>query len=221
MKKLLMVGSAGHAASVVDVVERMGGWEIAGLMDNDVPSGTTRLGYEVVGKPEGVAELAHRYGIEGLLVAVGDNWSRFQVAGILRAAVPRLPFVTAVHPTAVIGKNATIGPGTVVMAGAVINTNCRIGSFCIVNTRASLDHDGVLADYASLAPGVTAGGSVAIGEFSAICIGATIAHKVRIGKQTVVGAGSTVLRDLGDGLLAHGTPARRIRERGAGEVYLR
>jgi sugar O-acyltransferase (sialic acid O-acetyltransferase NeuD family) len=220
MKKLLMVGSAGHASSVVDIVERMGGWQIAGLLDSQVPAGSSRLGYEVVGRPEDIAALAGRYGIEGLLLAIGDNWRRRKVAGLLRAAAPALPFVRAIHPASVVGKNVTVGCGTVVMAGAVINANCQIGDFCIVNTRASLDHDGVMADYASLAPGVTAGGDVEIGELSAICIGATLSHKVRIGRETVVGAGSTVLHDLGDGLVAYGTPARRVRERGSDESYL-
>ena len=113
-----------------------------------------------------------------------------------------------------------MGCGTVVMAGAVINAQCKIGNFCIVNTRASLDHDCVMEDYASVAPGVTIGGSVAIGELSAICIGAVVAHRVRVGRDTVVGAGSTVLKDLGDGVLAYGTPARRIRERTPDEAYL-
>jgi sugar O-acyltransferase (sialic acid O-acetyltransferase NeuD family) len=221
MKKLLMAGAGGHASSVVDVVERMGGWQIAGLLDSHAPAGGMRLGYEILGRPEDVAELAGRHGIEGLLVAVGDNWRRRGLAALLRDAVPSIPFIRAIHPAAVVGKNVSIGCGTVVMAGAVINANCRIGDFCIVNTRASLDHDGAMGDYASLAPGVTAGGNVAIGELSAICIGATVSHKVRIGRETVVGAGSTVLHDLGDGLVAYGAPARRVRERGSDEIYLR
>jgi len=220
MKNLLVVGSSGHASSVVDVVERMGEWRIVGLLDDTVVPGTERLGHEVVGAPGDVKAIAAGRGVEGLLVAVGDNWGRRQISRLISAAAPDLTFATAIHPSAVIGKDVTLGPGTVVMAGAVINANCRIGRGCIVNTRASLDHDGVMEDYASLAPGVTAGGNVTVGELSAICIGATVTHKVRIGREAVVGAGSVVLDDLGDGVLAYGTPARRIRERRADERYL-
>ena len=113
-----------------------------------------------------------------------------------------------------------VGCGPVVMPGAVINANASIGKFCIVNTKASLEHDCALADYASVAPGVTVGGNVSVGELSASCIGATIAHRVRIGRETVLGAGSTLLADLDDNVLAYGTPAKRIRGRTADEQYL-
>src|SRR5438874_9151441 len=122
-----MVGSLGHATSVADVVERMGGWRIAGLLDNAVPAGAARLGYEVLGRPEDVADIAVRYRAESLLVAVGDNWGRKKVAGLLKAAAPELPFATAIHPAAVIGKNVTVGEGTVIMAGDVNNSNYKIG----------------------------------------------------------------------------------------------
>ena len=172
MKKLLIVGSSGHASSVVEVVERMGGWQIAGLLDSYAPVGSRRLGYEVLGAPEDIREIAGRVEAEGVLVAVGDNWGRRKVAAMVRAATPALPSIGAIHPSAVIGKDVAMGSGTVVMAGAVINAHCRIGEFCIVNTRASLDHDSLMSDYSSLAPGVTAGGNVVVGELTAICIGA-------------------------------------------------
>src|SRR5205085_109787 len=112
MKNLLMVGASGHAVSVSDVVERMGGWRIAGLLDNTIPAGTRRLGYEVLGRPEEVAEIATRRQIEGVLVAVGDNWVRRRLSNVLQSAAPELAFATAIHPTAVIGKNVTVGAGT-------------------------------------------------------------------------------------------------------------
>jgi sugar O-acyltransferase (sialic acid O-acetyltransferase NeuD family) len=221
MKNLLMVGAGGHASSIADVVERMGEWRIAGLLDSKVRAGAVHAGYEVAGRPEDVRELAKRHRAEGLLIAVGDNWTRRDLAALLRSAAPEIPFATAIHPNAVIGKNVTIGAGTVVMAGAVININSKIGDFCIVNTRASIDHDNVMADYSSLGPGVTMGGIVSLGELSAVCIGAIVSHKVRIGRETIVGAGSTVLNDLGDGLLAYGTPARPVREWRPYGIYLR
>ena len=89
-----------------------------------------------------------------------------------------------------------------------------------MNTRASLDHHGVLGDYASLAPGVTVGGDVSIGEGGAVAIGATVLHGRSIGDWSVVGAGATVIDDVPDGVVAYGTPARVVREREPGDRYL-
>ncbi len=71
-----------------------------------------------------------------------------------------------------------------------VGPNADIGSFCILNSSASVDHDSVLHDFASLAPGVICGGSVNIGTRSALSIGAVIKHGVEIGADTVIGAKS-------------------------------
>ena len=38
--KLLVIGSSGHASVLVDAIERMGGYEIAGYADDTLSSGT-------------------------------------------------------------------------------------------------------------------------------------------------------------------------------------
>jgi acetyltransferase-like isoleucine patch superfamily enzyme len=106
------------------------------------------------------------------------------------------------------------------MAGAVINPSCTIGRFCIVNTKASLDHDSVMDDFSSLAPGVTVGGNCRIGTHSAIGIGAVLRHGITIGDHTVVGAGSLVMSCVESFSVAYGVPARRIRDRRQGDKYM-
>ena len=94
------------------------------------------------------------------IVAIGDNFQRRAMTERLAALVPSFAPVTAIHPSAVVAADATLGPGTVIMPGAVVVSGCRLGRGCLVNTLASLDHDGVMEDYASLAPGaVTAAAS--------------------------------------------------------------
>ena len=80
-------------------------------------------------------------------------------------------FPPIVHPVASIGIKASIGDGSVVLAGAVVGPGASVGECCNVNTRAPLDHHGVLRDYASLAAGVITGGNVSIGEESAVSVG--------------------------------------------------
>ena len=107
------------------------------------------------------------------------------------------------------------------MPGAIISANAEIGEFCIVNTKASLDHDGIMGAFSSLAPAVTVGGEVVINAFAAVLLGANIIHSISIGEHSVIGAGSLVLRDVPDRVVAYGLPARIIRTRQPGEPYLR
>ena len=156
----------------------------------------------------------------GIVIAVGDNWARFQLWEKIRSANEGLGMTTVIHPSAQIARDVVIGAGTVAMAGVIVNSGARIGSGCILNTASSVDHDCDLGDFSSLAPGVTIGGNVRIGRFSAISLGANVIHGMRIGEHSVVGAGATVVRDVPDRVVAYGTPATVKRARMPGEKYL-
>ena len=106
------------------------------------------------------------------------------------------------------------------MAGVSINQCSSIGKFCILNTNCSFDHDSVLADFASLAPGVTTGGNCRIDPYSAISIGTVLLHGIHIGQHTVIGAGSLVTKSIESFVVAYGTPAKVIRPRKPGDKYL-
>lgn len=106
------------------------------------------------------------------------------------------------------------------MAGVSINRCTSVGRFCIVNTNASLDHDTVMEDFSSLAPGATTGGNCRIGQHTAISIGAVLIHGIHIGEHSVIGAGSLVMKSIDSNIVAYGTPAKAIRQRKEGDQYL-
>jgi len=220
VENIVLVGSSGHAKVVIDVVEKQGRYQIAGLLDRFRQPGEQTLGYSVLGGESDLPALIAQYELQGCLIAIGDNAVRGKVAALVSALCPSLPFVTALHPAALIGKQAAIGAGTVVMGGAVLNPDCSVGQHCIVNTNAVLEHDSLLDDYASLAPAATTGGHCRIGKYTAVGIGATLKHGIVLGEHTVVGAGATVLRDIEAYQVAFGTPARPIRRRAQGDKYL-
>lgn len=217
---ILIIGAGGHGRAVADVVHSEGRYAIVGLIDSTKAKGSVCFGYEVLGQELELPAICEATGVRQGIVAIGDNWQRRAMAERIRHAVEGFVFVTAVHPAAVVARDVVIGPGTVVMPGAVLVSGCRLGEGCIVNTGASLDHDGVMADYASLGPGATAGGRVCLGACSAIGLGANLIQRVRVGDHTVVGAGALVLRDVPGGVVAYGTPSRVVRPRQPDEPYL-
>lgn len=212
MKRVLVIGSGGHAKVVLDILE--GQYEIVGLID-DRRRGDA-LGYPILGGNDRVKILYAQDRFDEAFVAIGDNWTRYRV----RCFFPEIPLATAIHPNATVSRSACIASGTVVMAQAVVNPSCRIEEGAIVNTASSLDHDSTMGRYSSLAPGVRTGGNCTIGEFSAIGIGAVLKHGLCIGDHVVIGASSTVLHDIPPLSVAYGTPARVIRQRKEGDPYL-
>jgi len=219
-QKIVVVGASGHAKVVIDMLQLARQFEIVGIIDTALPAGSTFQGCPVLGPDEVIDNLPNRAQLHGFIVAIGDNGLRARVTQNLLTRHPELTLVTAVHPAATVAHDATLGAGTVVMAEAVIGPGCRADTGCIINTRASLDHDGHMEDYASLAPAAVTGGDCRIGNRSAIGIGATLKHGVTIGQNSIIGAGATVMKDIGDNRVAYGTPAEVIRSRADDEPYL-
>jgi sugar O-acyltransferase (sialic acid O-acetyltransferase NeuD family) len=203
MEEIFIFGAGGHFHSVADVIEAQGLYQIAGIIDNE--SAEEKMDY---------SRLNYAF------VAIGDNWKRSQVVQKILSKASHAKFPAIIHPRAVISPKATIGFGTVVMAGAVINTLSTVGEHCIVNTSSSLDHGCRLSNYSSVAPGVTLGGDVSVGTFSAISLGAKVIQQLEIGQHVVVGAGAIVTKSVEDYCVTYGNPSRFVRARGPGDTYL-
>ncbi len=219
MENIAIIGSLGHAKVVIDCIEKEGRYKIAGLISND-PTTNSVFGYNVIGSDESLKDCVSKYKLKGVIIAIGDNHTRQLVAQKTKSNCPDLPFISAIHPSAVIGKDVKIGEGSLILAGAIVNASSIIGDFCILNTGSSLDHDSSMADFSSLAPHSCTGGGCKIGLGSAIGIGATLIHNVEIGEHSVIGAGSTVFNSVEAYTLTHGTPAKKIRSRHPSDKYL-
>ncbi|WP_375587819.1 acetyltransferase [Flagellimonas aurea] len=220
MKKVVIFGASGHAKVCIDILERSGGYEIIGLLDSLKPKGLKVFGYPILGDFTVVPDLLERTPELEFFVAIGDNWSRYQVVQKLIEIHPNAIFVNAIHPNSIIGKGVKLGHGVMVMAGSIINADSSLEDFTIVNTKSSVGHESELKSYSSLAPNCTLAGNVVVGCFSAVSISATILNGRVIGDHAIIGAGSLVVRDAKDFSVYYGVPAKLIRSREKGDKYL-
>jgi len=207
-EKIFVYGASGHAKVVIDIIERQGLYDIVFLVDDD-PSlkGTDFYGYRVVGGKQELLESQDL--ISGGIVAIGSNRARKSVAAWLVSQ--GFPLVSCIHPSAQIARGVVVESGSVIMAGAIINSDSHIGRNVIVNTRASIDHDCIIADGVHIAPGATLCGTVSVGSGTFICAGSTVIPNLTIGRNVLIGAGSTVIRDVPHCLLIAGSPARHVK----------
>ena len=125
---------------------------------------------------------------EGLIIAVGDNAKRRQIALENEGTRPTILYGILIHRSAVVSPSAKIGTGTVIMAGAVVQANARIGKHCIINTCASVDHDCIVGDYAHIAPGAHLCGHVEVGEGALVGVGVGIAPMCKVPSWSLVKA---------------------------------
>jgi acetyltransferase-like isoleucine patch superfamily enzyme len=217
---IIIIGSAGHAKVIIDIIEKMKVYQIIGLTNAKPIPNETVLSYPVLGTDDDLLNIYNQEAILNFCIAVGDNWTRQKVKEKLLHNFPNAVFPCIIHPSAQIGRDVLIGQGTVIMAGAIINTGSKIGDFVILNTKCSIDHDNTIGDFVSAGPNSTTGGDVAIGSFSVLGLSATIKRGISVGNNCVVGSSAYLHESCEDNLVLFGIPAKAIRSRVLGEKYL-
>lgn len=203
--KIVLLGGGGHCASCIDVIVRAGR-EVFGVVDPQAgatPAGTAWLG------DDSWLDRASSAGLD-FLVTVGQ----VRIAGTRRRLYEALAIrgysaATLVSPTAVLGRDAVLGQGTIVMHRAVVNVAARVGNNCIVNTAAVVEHDVVVEDHCHISTGAIVNGAARIGRGSMIGSGAIVLQGVSIAPDVMVGAGAVVAGNIDTPGIWTGVPARR------------
>ncbi|WP_438711543.1 acetyltransferase [Aquimarina muelleri] len=201
--KVRLYGAGGHSRIIQSILKQKG-TVITEIFD-DNPSFYQSTYNNAVSEGRKIAKKFPHKG-NPFIIAVGDNFHRFEIAKFLQS-----DFTKIIHPSAVIEENVKIGNGTVVYAGAVIQPNTTIGQHVIINTLASVDHDNILEDFVHISPNATLCGLVHIGKGTHIGAGAVVIPNIKIGKWCTIGAGSVIIKDVPDYAVVVGNPGKIIK----------
>ncbi|MBZ0319453.1 MAG: acetyltransferase [Anaerolineae bacterium] len=203
MRGNLIIGAGGHGKIIADLMLSQGMKLIGFLDDNQSLIGQRIFELPVLGK----SSEWEKFEPDGIVLAIGDNSIRSKILQKLTSNV-MLPWITVVHPKAIVASSVKLGIGTTVMAGAIINCDAVLGDHTIINTGATVDHDCVIGDFVHIAPGVNLAGGVRVNNGAFLGIGSCVIPNCTIGENSVIGAGAVVIRDIPSNAVAKGVPAR-------------
>lgn len=210
MEDIILLGGGGHCKSVIDTINRLGKYNIIGILDVKDKIGTKIYNVEVIGIDD---ELINYYnnGVQNAFItlgSIGDIRVRRKLNDIIKDMGMSLPSI--IDPTAILAENIKVGEGSFIGKGTILNSDVMIGSNCIINSGSIIEHDCQIGNYVHIAPGTTLSGGVIVGSGSHIGTNSTVIQNIVIGENTVIGAGSVVVKNIGDNKRAYGNPCMEV-----------
>ncbi|MFD9700622.1 acetyltransferase [Lentzea sp. NPDC059081] len=206
---LLLIGAGGLAREVLAAVRLLPEvWNPVGALDDSAAlHGTLLDGVPVLGGLDSLGD--HQ---DAAVVACIANARRpLSRSGLVsRLGLPDERWATIVHPAAVT-SGASLGAGTVLLAGVVITTPLSVGRHVVAMPHVLITHDDEVSDGVTFAGRASLGGGVFVGESAYLGQGAMVREGVKIGAGAVVGMGAVVLQDVPAGETWAGVPARPLR----------
>jgi sugar O-acyltransferase (sialic acid O-acetyltransferase NeuD family) len=215
MKRFAVFGANGCGRGVLPLVRQqlqvsLQNGECDLVFVDDHPPAPVVNGHRVLTYAQWLSEPATSRQIN---VAIAN--SRVREALVQRCCADGVAFFQARAANVVQLDDVQIGEGAVLCPFVTLTSNIRIGRHFHANIYSYVEHDCIVGDYVTFAPGVMCNGQVHIEDHVYIGAGAVIKQGVPgkpvvIGQGAVVGMGAVVTKSVPPGVTVVGNPARLL-----------
>ncbi len=213
MRQVAIFGVSGCGRGVMPLARQQ--WAASGephdlVFVDDHPPASDCNGHRVLTYAEWVAQPASsRY----INIAIADSSIRQKL--VARCEADGVQFFEVRAANVVQLDDVHLGVGALLCPFVTLTSNIRIGQHFHANLYSYIEHDCVIGDYVTFAPGVMCNGNVHIEDHVYIGAGAVIKQGLPgaplvIGRGAVVGMGAVVTKSVPPGVTVVGNPARPL-----------
>lgn len=148
-----------------------------------------------------------------IVLAVANSRIREKLS--TRCVADNVKFWTVRSRNTVIMDEVQIGEGAMLSPFVTLTSNIKIGRHFHANLYSYVEHDCVIGDFVTFAPGVKCNGNVVIEDHAYIGAGAMLrqgkpGEPLVIGRGATVGMGAVVTKSVPPGTTVVGNPAREL-----------
>jgi len=176
---------------------------------DDAPPAEEANGHRVMSWAAFCAEPA----VKRVCIAIANSEIRERLAD--KCAAAGIPLFEARAQNVVMMDDVEIGEGAVLSPFVTLTSNIRIGRCFHANLYSYVEHDCIIGDFVTFAPGAKCNGNIVIEDHAYIGSGAVIkqgkpGQPLTIGKGAIVGMGAVVTKDVPPHTTVVGNPARQL-----------
>lgn len=151
-----------------------------------------------------------------VLIAIASSKVREKLA--LKLEQDGIHLWSVIADNVVLMDQAEIAEGCALSPFVTITSNIKIGKCFHANLYSYVEHDCVIGDFVTFAPGVKCNGNIHIEDHAYIGAGATIKQgtpdqPLVIGRGAIVGMGAVVTKSVPAGVTVVGNPARILEQK--------
>ncbi|MDE6320771.1 MAG: acetyltransferase [Muribaculaceae bacterium] len=207
--KSVIIG-AGKYGEVYLSYLKESGVDVIGFLDDDTTHANLIGGLPLLGKTDILPDLREKFGVEAIYCPLGNNELRvkfLQQAKALGYSIPNF-----IHPSVIMSPNVKLGEGIYILLGSNIMPFTEIEDCVMISMNVNVAHHNILKKGTFLSTGCNFGASIVAEENTYCGIGSTIMTGLhRLGKDCLIGAGAVVIKDVPDGAVMAGVPAKLIK----------